>query len=106
MMIGYFTVMLADQDLQKHPRPLAKYVPKPRPQLDPDLKKAAARALNSQQDFDALAAAVHKAVPQVDRVCLTTISLGKLKVEYASYPGAVSRRIANTGFEGISRAYA
>ena len=54
-----------------------------------ELKQLAAHALESQKTFDDFAAAVRQELPQVDRVCLTTISDGELRVEKASYPGKV-----------------
>jgi peroxiredoxin len=105
MMIGYFTMMPADQDLRKQPRPATKLPPPPKP-VDPELKRLAAHALESQKAFDEFAAAVHKALPQVDRVCVTTISNSNLKVEKASYPGRSTLPIATTGFEKHSRSYA
>jgi hypothetical protein len=106
MMIGYFNIVAADEDLQKHPRPPTKLVRKERPPLDPALKELARHALESDQAFDAFAAALHKTLPQVDRVCLTSVSAGRLKVERASYPGAVDRRLATAGFETESKAFA
>ncbi len=105
MMIGYFTMTPADQDLQKHPRPATK-LPPPHVALDPNLKRLAARALESQKTFDEFAAAVHKVFPQVDRVCVTTIADGKLKVEKASYPGRPTLHLATTGFAQHSKTYA
>jgi peroxiredoxin len=106
MMIGYYNVVPADQDLQKNPRPVGKYVPKPLPPLDPALKERARHALESAEAFDAFAAAVHKALPQVDRVCLTTVTDGNLRVDRVSYPGQVARHVLKAGFEGHSHAYA
>jgi hypothetical protein len=59
-----------------------------------------------QTAFDAFAAALHRAQPKVDRVCLTTYSDGKLKVERAAYPGDVSPRVAETGFEQRGKFFA
>ncbi|HEV3203655.1 MAG TPA: redoxin domain-containing protein, partial [Gemmataceae bacterium] len=81
MMIGYFTIMPAVQDLQKNPRPQKKVAVKEKPALDPEIQKLAKQALASDKDFEAFAAAVHKAFPKVDRVCVTTISNGNLRVE-------------------------
>jgi peroxiredoxin len=106
MMIGYYDIVPAGQDLQKHPRELAKYAPKPAVSLDPELKRLAERALDSEEAFAAFAAAVHKKLPQVDRVCVTSYARGVLTVERASYPGEVSRKFATAGFEGRSKMYA
>jgi peroxiredoxin len=105
MMIGYFNAMPAQQDLQKDTRPAPKTVAKATVPLDGDLRQKAARALDSDEAFAAFAAAVHKALPQLDRVCVTDISNGNLRVERANYPGEVAGRIAMAGFESHSRAY-
>ena len=106
MMIGYYDVVPVHQDLQKNPAAVAKSNPKPAPSLDPELKRLAQHALDSDKAFDAFAAAVHKKLPQVDRVCFSTYAGGSLKVEHASYPGDVSRHIATAGFEGRSKMFA
>jgi peroxiredoxin len=105
MMIGYFNVMPADQDLPKQPKPPTKLAARERPPLDPELKKLAQHALQSDAAFDAFAKALHEKMPKVDRLCLTTISGGNLKVEFASYPGKVEKQVATAGFESHSRAY-
>jgi hypothetical protein len=106
MMIGYFNVMPANQDLQKKPRPAAKPPVLEKPPLDAQLKKLAQHALESEEAFDAFTKAVHKQYPKVDRVCLSTISGGNLKVELASYAGKVDKQVATAGFESHSRALA
>jgi hypothetical protein len=105
MMIGYFDMTPADQDLQKNPRPIKKLARKERPPLDPALEKLATHALDSQQAFDAFAAAVRKAQPKVDRVCLTTYSGGKVRFERVSYPGDVTPRVAETGFDFVGKRF-
>ena len=106
MMIGYFTSMPTDQDLQKYPRPQKKVAVKEKPALDPDIQKLSRQALTSDKDFETFATAVHKAFPKVDRVCLTTIANGNLRVEKASYPGQVAFKVATAGFEQHSKMYA
>jgi peroxiredoxin len=106
MMIGYFNVMPAEQDLQINPRPASKPVVMEKPPLDAELKKLTRQALKSEESFDAFATALHEKMPKVDRVCLTTISGGNLTVEFASYPGKVEKQVATAGFETNSRAYA
>jgi peroxiredoxin len=106
MMIGYFDVSPVDQDLQKDPRKMNTIVRKPGPALEPELKRLAQRALNSQDSFDAFARAIHKAQPKIDRVCLTTYWNGKLKVEKAAYPGTIVPHIAETGFEQPGKFFA
>jgi peroxiredoxin len=103
MMIGYFNMTPAKQDLGSNPLPVTKLVRKERPALDPELKELAQNALASQKAFDAFAAALHKADPKVDRVCLTSFSEDKLKVEWSAYPGNVTPHIAETGFTAPGR---
>jgi peroxiredoxin len=106
MMIGYYDVVPVNQDLQKNPLPVAKAKSKTAPSLTPELKRLAGHALDSAETFDAFAAAVHRALPQVDRVCFSTYAGGSLKVERCSYPGEVARHIATAGFEGRSKLFA
>ncbi len=104
MMIGYFDVMPARQNLQEHPKHFqASLTPA---KLDSELRDLAAHARDSKESWDAFAAAVHKAFPQVDRVCQTRYTGGALRVDQCSYPGSVSRQIMKAGFEGHSKAYA
>jgi peroxiredoxin len=106
MMIGYFDLIPANQDLVAHPRAIGHYVPKKLPSLDPELEALAKHALESDKAFDSFAQAVHKALPDVDRVCLTTYANGALRVHRASYPGKVQKHLAMAGFEGHSKAMA
>jgi hypothetical protein len=78
----------------------------PLPALDAHLQKLAEHARDSKESFDAFAAAVHKVLPQVDRLCLTAYSGGKLRVQRVSYPGDVAKHVMPAGFEGNSKAYA
>src|SRR5262249_39319515 len=55
---------------------------------------------------EAFAAGVHQAFPKVDRVCVTTIANGNLRVEKAIYTGPVSFQVATAGFEQHSKMYA
>jgi peroxiredoxin len=105
MLIGYHDVVPVHQDLQKDaPEKFAKaYHEVP---LDPALKALAARATHSQADFDAFAAAVKKAVPAVDRVCMTEFTFDRLKVLHSAYPGEVPSHFAETGFEQEARGFA
>jgi len=107
MMIGYFDAVPAS--LTVAGKPQSQKAPQPPvATLDPELQKLAERAVESQQAFDAFAAAVHKQLPKVDRVCLTTFADDRLRVERAAYPGEVSAKIADSGFVSppIRRAFA
>jgi mono/diheme cytochrome c family protein len=106
MMIGYFDRTTAGQDLLRHPVVSRPPDRKREPSLDPELKRLAEKALDSQEAFNAFAAATHKAFPQIDRVCLTTFYDGKLIVERAAYPGDVKPHVAETGFQQSARGFA
>jgi peroxiredoxin len=98
MMIGYFDMVRDDQDLRREPRRPAPATSKAVP-LDATLKRLAQNALASQAAFEEFAIAVKKAVPEVDRVCVTDYVGDKLRVERAAYPGDVKKHFAETGFE-------
>jgi len=48
---------------------------------------------------------VHEKLPQVDRVCVTSVTDGNLVVERSAYPGKTIPHIAETGFKQTSRAF-
>lgn len=89
MMIGYFDMALADQDLTKEPVKTAptrtdefiKTARKNDGKLSPELAKVAREALKSDEAFSALGVALRKAAPQLDRMCLTKVADGKVTVE-------------------------
>jgi peroxiredoxin len=101
MMIGYFDLAPVGQDLQKNP-------PAPRtfrlPEIDPELRALAGQALSSPEAFEAFAAALKKAYPQVDRVDVTRVQNDKLRVVQASYVGDAGQQFGRAGFEAPSRA--
>jgi hypothetical protein len=100
MMIGYYDRTLAAEDRIKHPvsapeRPAAKALPK----LDPELAELAHAALSSKSAFDAFAKAVHEKLPQVDRVCVTSVDDSIYFVRRSAYPGKAVARFAEAGFK-------
>jgi peroxiredoxin/mono/diheme cytochrome c family protein len=104
MMIGYYDRTLPGEDRIKHPAPATKAsVPKSLPALDDNLAKLAHTALDSQTAFDAFAAAVHEKLPQVDRVCVTSVQDGNYVVQRSAYPGKKLSHFAETGFKAPSR---
>jgi peroxiredoxin/mono/diheme cytochrome c family protein len=104
MMIGYYDRTLAGEDRIKHPVPAPKaYAPKNLPKLDPDLASLARAALGSQPAFDAFAKAVHEKLPQVDRVCVTSVQDGNYVVQRSAYPGKKVSHFAETGFKAPTR---
>jgi thiol-disulfide isomerase/thioredoxin len=100
MMIGYFESTPAEQDVKTVASAAGSPAPSELPALDPKLKELAGKALDSQQAWDAFAAAVRTEVPQIDRVCLTYFIGASLRVERSAYPGKVQSRFAETGYEG------
>jgi peroxiredoxin len=104
MMIGYYDRTLAGEDRLKRPvsAPAAN-VPKSLPKLDADLARLAHAALDSQPAFDAFARAVHEKLPQVDRVCVTSVQDGNYLVQRSAYPGKKVAHFAETGFKAPSR---
>ncbi len=104
MMIGYYDRTLANEDRIKNPPPAPKAsAPKPRPPLDADLVKLAHSSLDSQPAFEAFAKAVHEKLPQVDRVCVTSVQDGNYVVQHSAYPGKPIKHFAETGFKAPSR---
>jgi peroxiredoxin len=98
MMIGYFNMTVAAQDLLKNPPTIKKLI-QHEVDIEPALKKLAQQALDSQKDFESFAAALHKELPKLDRLCVTTYKNDNLKVEHSAYPGTVTSKFAETGFE-------
>jgi peroxiredoxin/mono/diheme cytochrome c family protein len=104
MMIGYYDRVLAGEDRIKNPVPAPKgSLPKTPPALDANLATLAHAALDSQAAFDAFATAVHEKLPQVDRVCVTSVQDGNYVVQRSAYPGKTASRFAETGFKAPSR---
>ena len=104
MMIGYYDRVLANEDRIKNPVAAAKaHAPKTLPKLDANLAKLAHAALDSQPAFDAFAKAVHEKLPQVDRVCVTSVHDGNYLVQRSAYPGKKVSKFAETGFKAPSR---
>jgi peroxiredoxin len=104
MMIGYYDTTPANQDLSKKPV-MEKPAGKAAPALDPELKELARKALDSNAAWTAFAAAVKKAEPKVDRVCLTAFVGDHIKVARCAYPGNVSSRFAEAGFDQRAEAF-
>jgi len=104
MMIGYYDRTLVGEDRLKHPVPASKTnVPKALPKLDAELVKLAQAALDSQTAFDVFAKAVHARLPQVDRVCVTSVADGNYVVQRSAYPGKKVVHFAETGFKAPAK---
>jgi peroxiredoxin len=108
MMIGYFDMALADQDLTK-PRALQpeanrtdeflKRAGEQKPALDEATRRLAAAALESDEAFNKLGMALQKLVPQADRMDLTTVKEGKLGVRRAVQAGGLRELAGGRGIE-------
>src|SRR5262249_44940872 len=97
MMIGYYDMAPVAQDLSKK-RPAEQQAKKSTP-LDPELKKLAGKALDSDAAWTAFATAVKRAEPKVDRVCLTAFVRAHINGARCAYPGNVGSRFAEAGFD-------
>jgi peroxiredoxin len=100
MMIGYFDVTPVKQDLQKNPPKTNTFR---LPDIDPQLRALAGKALSSKEAFDAFAAAVKKAYPQVDRVDVAKVDNDNLRVIQAAHPGGTDKPVAPAGTEVPAR---
>jgi peroxiredoxin len=89
MMIGYFDMALADQDLSKLAKAnagesrTAKFLEQARSgtaAIDDELRRLARQALSSSDDMEKFGVELRKRVPQLDRVCWTTVSDRRLHV--------------------------
>ncbi|MCA9161443.1 MAG: redoxin domain-containing protein [Planctomycetales bacterium] len=114
MMIGYFDMVLADQDLQapattsSRPRTerfLATHASTAKT-LSPELLEAAAAALDSPETMDNFGLEVVKLIPQLDRICWTTVEEDTLHVrrviqrpEFTRQVGGAGRSFATQGLQ-------
>jgi peroxiredoxin len=103
MMIGYFDITLADQDLsQPGARRTDKFLEKYQAgvkDLDQKLIELAAGAGASDAKFKALGTELRMQFPQLDRMCLTTISGETLEVKYVVQDSGLRRTIGGAGIK-------
>ena len=103
MMIGYFDVALADQDLTKKVAKVnrkdlfLKSYAESKPVIDDALKQAAGKAPGSADEFRTFATAVKKLLPQVDRLCLSAAEGDALEIVQANPDPGPTR--AGAGFK-------
>jgi hypothetical protein len=91
MMVGYFSMVLVDQDLTKQPKGQSR-VDRFREEskknggakLGDEARRLAAEALESDEKLYALLAAIEKIVPQLDRIDVTTVADGTLTIRRTS----------------------
>lgn len=110
MMIGYFDVALADQDLTQRSAAgsrkaefLKAYAEK-KATVDDALKEVAAKAASDADAFRDFATAVRNILPQVDRVCLSTANGDELELMYANpdpgpFRGGAGFRVRNPNLQ-------
>jgi hypothetical protein len=105
MMIGYFDMVLADQDLTKE-------APKKRrtdvflesvragtAAIDEELRTLAAGALESDESFQRFAVKLRSLAPQLDRVCLIVVRGDELVIERTAQEKEFRRLVGGTGVE-------
>jgi hypothetical protein len=98
MMIGYFDMALADQDLTKpSERRTDQFLKSGPPVVDDELKGIASKALSSNQGWMQLGLALRKRVPQLDRVCWTVPVAGKLEVRRCAQEPALEKLVGGAG---------
>lgn len=109
MMIGYFDMVLTDQDLTKQAQSTrtAKFLQDAQastPQPSELLKTLAAGATSSDKAMVRFALVLQAAAPQLDRVCWTSIADGKLTIrrvaqmpEYAALVGGAGLSVPAQG---------
>ncbi len=87
MMFGWFEMALADQDLTQPPAAestrLKEFLATANTTLlTEDLKAQATRALESDKMFEAFALQLFEVVPQLDRLCVTTVDGERLRLAH------------------------
>ncbi len=88
MMFGWFEMALTDQDLQApatesalRVKEFLKQAQGDTVQVDQQLKELAARALKSPKNWELVSWQTMEIVPQLDRVCITTVDGDKLRLK-------------------------
>lgn len=104
MMIGYYDAAIADADLTapKSRVRTEKFLAAAKSQaieISPELAKLADQALDSVDDFTAFGKALQSVVPQLDRVCLTSLRGAKVKIEFDAQPIELRKVIGGRGLE-------
>lgn len=104
MMFGWFEMALADQDLTKPAPPVEsrlkqfeKVVAVGGLKVKGQIPEVAARALTSDEDFKFAAFFLADLVPQLDRVCVTYVEDGKLRVRNVEELGDLKSTLRGRG---------
>jgi hypothetical protein len=104
MMIGYFDVAVVAPDLTKKERRTDEFMKNARTgniSLPDDVKSKGKGAVASSDKLAEVQAALKKVVPQLDRICWSTLNDGKVKVECVAQDKETGRSIpaGNAGRE-------
>lgn len=105
MMIGYFDLMLADQDLTqqaaKKPRVevFLEAARSGKPLLDDELRELASHALESEEAFGRFAVKLQSVAPQLDRACLSVVRGDQIVIEQAAQEKGLKRLVGGKGVE-------
>jgi hypothetical protein len=103
MMIGYFDMVLADQDLTKEApkkRRTDVFLESARDGkavIDEELRTLAAAALESEEAFQRFAVKLQSVAPQLDRACLIVVREDQLAIERVAQERAFRRLIGGQG---------
>lgn len=111
MMIGYFDVVPAHQDLSAPPpktrtAQFAELAAKTPPTVDDEIKSLTAGSLRAADAFTKLAAALQKKVPQLDWVCLATVDKDQMRIEQSAKLGQYRGFVPGAGFERPAAGFA
>jgi peroxiredoxin len=114
MMIGYFDMALADQDLtMPENRRTTQFIMQAfvsDVEVTTQLKSTTNKALQSKEHLETFALELRKTVPQLDRVCWTTFNDGKITIErcaqeaeyQTALPAATAGNVVNASLSKLS----
>lgn len=101
MMIGYFdaTPAVATSVVSKpsRTRQFEEKIAKETPKLSPELRNLAKDALTSDEKLLAFGVELRKAVPQLDRICWTTVEGDKLNIARVAQEPEIGKVIGGSG---------
>jgi peroxiredoxin len=99
MMIGYFDMALADQDLTKsRQRRTEAFLMQARAgnvTLSDELRSLAKDSLGSREKLEAFGVELRRTVPQLDRICWTTVADGKVTIRQVAQEQASAQAVPN-----------
>lgn len=113
MMFGFFDMALEHQDVQAPPETpgqrterFLELVRAGRATLTPQLLEAARLATGSPPQFEQFFGLARAVVPQLDRICVTTVQNDTLSVDFASQAREVRSNAAVAGFRRPATGFA